>query len=405
MSDETEQLHPGDRIEVVGFSGRENGNFSLREAVYRRISPGADPAPLHLSASQYLDEDRDGLLVQAQGTLLDTVQKSGETYLTLQTKGLIFEARLDRNDALAGQKLNPGSRLAVTGVYRIQRDEYGKARSFLLNLRGINDIRVLQPPPWWTLGRLLLVLAGVVLVSLFVLLWTLATRRKNNQLRHAQTELKAAHDKLEERVQERTRNLQEANEALRRSEERFVKAFRASPVPLLLQNVSDQRCVDVNESLLELTGYTREEVLGQTSVGLKLFSSPETEGQIRDALSARHLIRNLQTELNTREGKTLIVLISAETFELESRPHWLLSIQDITERVNVENQLRQAQKMEVVGQIAAGVAHDFNNILTVIQGHAEVQLSMGDLDESLAEALREISSAATRAASLTRQLL
>jgi len=116
-------------------------------------------------------------------------------------------------------------------------------------------------------------------------------------------------------------------------------------------------------------------------------------------------VRNLQTELKTREGKSLTVLISTEPFELESQPHFLMSIQDITERLNVENQLRQAQKMEVVGQIAAGVAHDFNNILTVIQGHAEVQLSMGELDESLAESLREISSAATRAASLTRQLL
>ena len=99
------------------------------------------------------------------------------------------------------------------------------------------------------------------------------------------------------------------------------------------------------------------------------------------------------------------MLISAEAFELESQPHFLMSIQDITERLNVENQLRQAQKMEVVGQIAAGIAHDFNNILTVIQGHAELQSNVEKLDESLADSLHEISHAAARAASLTRQLL
>jgi two-component system cell cycle sensor histidine kinase/response regulator CckA len=99
------------------------------------------------------------------------------------------------------------------------------------------------------------------------------------------------------------------------------------------------------------------------------------------------------------------VLISAEAFELENQPHYLMSLQDITERLNVENELRQAQKMEVVGQIAAGIAHDFNNILTVIQGHAEVQLNMEKVDESLPDSLREISRAATRAAALTRQLL
>ena len=233
----------------------------------------------------------------------------------------------------------------------------------------------------------------------------LETRRKNNLLLHAQVELKTAHDKLEERVQERTRNLQEANEALRRSEERFVKAFRASPVPLLLQSVREQRYVDVNESFLQLTGFKREEILGQTPAGLKLFPKPETGREILDALSAKRLVRNLQTELGTREGKTLTVLISAETFELEGQSHFLMSVQDITERLNVENQLRQAQKMEVVGQIAAGIAHDFNNILTVIQGHAELQLNAEALDESLADSLHEISRAAARAASLTRQLL
>jgi PAS domain S-box-containing protein len=236
-------------------------------------------------------------------------------------------------------------------------------------------------------------------------LWTLAIRRKNNLLLNAQVELKAAHDKLEERVQERTRNLQEANEALQRSEERFVKAFRASPVPLLLQSVREQRYVDVNESFLQLTGFKREQVLGQTPAGLKLFPKPETGREILDALSAKRQVRNLQTELDTREGKTLTVLISAEAFELESQPHFLMSIQDITERLNVENQLRQAQKMEVVGQIAAGIAHDFNNILTVIQGHAELQLNVEKLDESLADSLHEISHASARAASLTRQLL
>jgi PAS domain S-box-containing protein len=405
LSEQTDPLRPGDRIEVVGFPGNDSGNHVLREAVYRRIASGSEPVPVQRSAFQSVNEGLDGLLVRAEGLLLDIVEKSGETHLMIQAQGLIFEAKLDKPGQFAKAKPELGSKLAITGVYRIQRDEYGKPHSFLLNLRDGNDVRVLQPPPWWTLRRLLLALAGVVLVSLLAFLWTLETRRKNNLLLQAQVQLKAAHDKLEERVQERTRNLQEANEALRRSEERFVKAFRASPVPQLLQNVCEQRFVDVNESFLQLTAFKREEVLGQTPAGLKLFSRPETSREIQDALSANRPVRNLQTELAIREGKTLTALISAEAFELENEPHLLMSIQDITERLNIESQLRQAQKMEVVGQIAAGIAHDFNNILTVIQGHAEVQLNMEKVDESLPDSLREISRAAARAASLTRQLL
>jgi PAS domain S-box-containing protein len=206
-------------------------------------------------------------------------------------------------------------------------------------------------------------------------------------------------------VQARTRNLQEANEALQRSEERFAKAFQTNPVPLALQRIGEQRYVDINNSFCELTGFKRKEVLGQTASGLKLFLQPEIEHKILATLSAQRSVGNLQTGLRTRDGKHLTVLISAEALELETQPHLLMSIQDITERLSIENQLRQAQKMEVVGQIAAGIAHDFNNILTVIQGHSELQLSAGNLEESLAESLNEISQAASRAAALTRQLL
>jgi PAS domain S-box-containing protein len=79
--------------------------------------------------------------------------------------------------------------------------------------------------------------------------------------------------------------------------------------------------------------------------------------------------------------------------------------EDITERLNLEAQLRQAQKMESVGQLAAGVAHDFNNILTIIQGHAGLMNSEPTLDHNLAESARQIAIAAERAANLTRQLL
>jgi two-component system, cell cycle sensor histidine kinase and response regulator CckA len=78
---------------------------------------------------------------------------------------------------------------------------------------------------------------------------------------------------------------------------------------------------------------------------------------------------------------------------------------DVTERINLEQQLRHAQKLESIGQLAAGVAHDFNNILTIIQGHSDRLLEKCDKEPEVAEPLQQISAAAKRASSLTRQLL
>ncbi|MDB6124571.1 MAG: Histidine kinase [Pedosphaera sp.] len=80
-------------------------------------------------------------------------------------------------------------------------------------------------------------------------------------------------------------------------------------------------------------------------------------------------------------------------------------VEDITDRMNLEEQFRQAQKMESVGQLAAGVAHDFNNILTIIQGHSSLLMSRSTLSPAMTTSIQAISFASERAASLTRQLL
>ena len=224
LSHQTEPLYPGDQVDIVGFPGTDRGRFLLREAVYRRAARGSEPAPKVLNTLSTASEDLDGLLVQTEGTLLDVMTEPGETRLVIQGDGRIFGAKLEGAAPLAANELAPNSKLAVSGVYRIQRDEYGQPMSFLLSLRNRGDIRVLQPPPWWTLRKISFFLAGGLPVLLLALFWGLQTRRKNQLLQRAQVELRVAHDRLEERVAERTRELNEEVAARKRALDRLSEA-------------------------------------------------------------------------------------------------------------------------------------------------------------------------------------
>jgi uncharacterized protein YoxC len=217
LSQQREVLQPGERVEVVGFPGNEGRRFLLREAAYRSLSAGAEPRAVQLSAPHSVNPDLEGLLTRAQGVLLNTVNKEGEERLLVQLNDSTFEASLNLTSAKgaeAAPSLELGSRLAVTGVYQLQSDEYGKPRSFLLRLRSWKDVEILQRPPWWTLARLLSLLLAVLAVSLIVLYWGIVLSRKNRLLSQAQMELQAAHEKLELRVEERTRELQERTQQL-----------------------------------------------------------------------------------------------------------------------------------------------------------------------------------------------
>ncbi len=237
--------------------------------------------------------------------------------------------------------------------------------------------------------------------------------------KRAEEELQQAHSDLEKRVEERTAELLQANqrliteigvrelaeEELRQSQERFLKAFRASPIPIDISRFSDGAYLDVNESFLRMLGYTREEIIGQSALDLHIWVDPAERVGLIQRLLQQKSVRDAEIKLRTKNGRIRNVLTSAEFIEVGQERCLLFIVFDITDRLNLETQLRQSQKMQAVGQLAAGVAHDFNNILTVIQGHVGLMLSDDQTTSEQLEPLEQVASAAARAAHLTRQLL
>jgi PAS domain S-box-containing protein len=214
-------------------------------------------------------------------------------------------------------------------------------------------------------------------------------------------DLEAANLELRQQIHER----RHAEQSLRDSEERFSQAFTASPMPLTIQNLHDLRYIDVNDCFLTLTGYTRQEVLGRTADELKIWAHPESQDPFKRAIESGRPVRNMECQFQSRNGDLHQALVSTEVLQLRARPHLLMLAQDITERVQLERQFRQAQKMEAIGQLAAGVAHDFNNILTVIQGYGSLlQVQLGE-EGPHAKAISAILASSERATNLVRQLL
>ena len=193
--------------------------------------------------------------------------------------------------------------------------------------------------------------------------------------------------------------------ALRLSEERFSKAFKASPIPLAIQSLKEEKFLDANQGFQNLTGFDRAELIGRTAQELNLWTDPTETSTILESLHQQMSVRNFPRRLRNKSSQQRDILMSVELFELNGEPLLLTIAQDRTEQITLENQLRQAQKMEAVGQLAAGVAHDFNNILTVIQGHSMLLLATKPPESSDRKPLQTIAAASERASKLVRQLL
>ncbi len=226
-------------------------------------------------------------------------------------------------------------------------------------------------------------------------------------------------EELDRLVRERTAALQAANEqlslevqerilieaALRVSEHRFSKAFNASPIAMAIVSRRDTCFVDVNEGFAKLLGWSREKVLADNFATLPMWDDPEVHTDFLGRLRGDLSITDLACGLRTRTGDLREANVIAEAFDLDGVPHVLLLLEDVTERKQLEERLRQSQKMEAIGQLAAGVAHDFNNILTVIRGHISLQLASAQVQGAQRSSLAQVLAASERASSLTRQLL
>ncbi|MCG9966668.1 PAS domain S-box protein [Pelotomaculum terephthalicicum JT] len=167
------------------------------------------------------------------------------------------------------------------------------------------------------------------------------------------------------------RKLAEKN--LRLSEERFCKIFQNSPDSIAIMRMRDNRYIDVNQKFLELTGYTRAEVLGGTPVKLRLWveNKHHTESLLKE-LSEKGEIHNVEYKIRTKSGNIVTVLLSAVIMDLSGEACRITLMRDMTKEKKMEVEMARLDRLHLVGEMAAGIGHEIRNPMTTVKGFLQL---------------------------------
>ncbi|HUL14358.1 MAG TPA: PAS domain S-box protein [Terriglobales bacterium] len=195
-------------------------------------------------------------------------------------------------------------------------------------------------------------------------------------------------------------------EALRRSEARY-RSLILSAVFGIYRCTLTGRFLDVNPALISMLGYGSVEEVIRLDPRRDLFVNGQEIDRLTEEYRRTGSLNGAETQWKHKDGHPITVRLSGRAAHSPDEAEEVLELiaEDITDRRQLEEQFRQAQKMEAVGRLAGGVAHDFNNLLMVINGYTEVLLEQTPANTEIHQKVESIQQAADRAATLTRQLL
>ncbi|WP_018391904.1 MULTISPECIES: PAS domain S-box protein [Bacillaceae] len=211
------------------------------------------------------------------------------------------------------------------------------------------------------------------------------TIRKN-----LEQEKKQQYSLLEKLVEERTQKLSLANEKLRKeieerkkveedlrlSKEHFYKIFESSPCLIEIRSLKDGRYINVNPSWLSYTGYRYEEVVNQNTSVLRIRANPNQAKKESYSLETTERIRNAKIQYETKFGDVHEGLLSTEIFDIHGESCVLSVITDVTENARLESEMARLDRLNLIGEMAAGIAHEIRNPMTTVKGF--LQLSKSD---------------------------
>jgi len=193
-------------------------------------------------------------------------------------------------------------------------------------------------------------------------------------------------------------------DALRESEERIRNIFETSADIIFVSDIGG-KIIDINPAIETISGYSVNEMIGEHTI--RFYKDPKQREQVIEELRQKGSVKNKEVLFLKKDGSVLDSLITiAPRLNKQGEMIGIQgTIKDITEKKWLEQQLVQAQKMEALGNLAGGIAHNFNNILVGVMGYAELLMNKKDENDPDYKAVKTIFEGTTRAAEMTRQLL
>ncbi len=195
-------------------------------------------------------------------------------------------------------------------------------------------------------------------------------------------------------------------DALRRSEAGLRSLVQNAPYGIL-RTAPDGKILQANPAMVRMLGYACEQDLLSLNMADDIYRRPEERAESLSWRNKQNSIKGVELEWKRKDGSSFAARCDTRVVtDTEGFVEFLESfVEDVTERREMELQLRQRQKMEAIGRLAGGIAHDFNNLLGVISGYAELVTERLADQDAMHNYVEQIRKAADRASSLTRQLL
>jgi PAS domain S-box-containing protein len=362
-SRQTTPLQVGDQVEVLGFPSQGQYTPFLQDALFQKVGAGTPPAPEAITCDEALKGTHDCRLVRLEAKLLNRAQHSREQFLVLDSGDFIFHAYNEQHSgADPFAKIENGSRVAVTGVCLIEpgnwrAGEDWRAKSFRLLLRSPADVVLLAAPPWWTLRRLLWMVAILCLIVLGASIWVGVLRR---------------------RVQEQTGIIRQKLEVEAALKERYVDLFENAN-DMVYTHDRAGRITSINKAGEQLLQRSRAEILSKNIIELLV---PEQQAAARDWLD--QVLKDkapptIEWDFASPSGQPLKVEISTRLVEQNGHQAEVEGIgRDITERKRLEREL-----LEISNREQRRIGHDLHD------GVCQQLVGISYLTESLADRLQE----------------